>query len=170
MDCDRDSLIYLSEPIGPACHTNAPTCYFTELSLGDAGLAAAGSHTSRDHAPATTLFALERTVAQRRAKAAAGAATGAKPSWTARLLADPDLLCKKVREEAGELCETWENSEGARERGGARGVVIRVAGGGGGEAVCVSGVYMSGSPGVFDRLRCTAAAPGPCRRQGAGCV
>lgn len=38
-----------------------------------------------------------------------------KPSWTAKLLADPELLCKKVREEAGELCETVEGSEG-RER------------------------------------------------------
>jgi phosphoribosyl-ATP pyrophosphohydrolase len=36
-----------------------------------------------------------------------------KPSWTARLLADPVLLCKKVREEAGELCETLEAGEGA---------------------------------------------------------
>ena len=124
MDCDRDSLIYLSEPIGPACHTNAPTCYFTELSLGAAGLAQAGGHASRDHAPATTLFALERTIAQRRAEAAAGAATGAKPSWTARLLADPALLCKKVREEAGELCETWENSEGA---GGVWAVAVGMA-------------------------------------------
>jgi hypothetical protein len=31
MDCDKDSLIFLSEPIGPACHTNAPTCYFQEV-------------------------------------------------------------------------------------------------------------------------------------------
>jgi phosphoribosyl-AMP cyclohydrolase / phosphoribosyl-ATP pyrophosphohydrolase len=38
-----------------------------------------------------------------------------KPSWTVRLLHDPELLCKKVREEAGELCETLENGEG-RER------------------------------------------------------
>jgi phosphoribosyl-ATP pyrophosphohydrolase len=38
-----------------------------------------------------------------------------KPSWTARLLSDPSLLCKKVREEAGELCETLEAGEG-RER------------------------------------------------------
>jgi hypothetical protein len=36
MDCDRDSIIYLSEPVGPACHTNAPTCYFTELGLAAA--------------------------------------------------------------------------------------------------------------------------------------
>ncbi len=41
--------------------------------------------------------------------------TGTKPSWTARLLSDPALLCRKVREEAGELCETLEKSEG-RER------------------------------------------------------
>lgn len=33
-------------------------------------------------------------------------------SWTAKLLADPDLLCRKVREEAGELCQTLERSEG----------------------------------------------------------
>lgn len=35
-----------------------------------------------------------------------------KPSWTARLLSDPQLLCKKVREEAGELCQTLEAAEG----------------------------------------------------------
>ena len=41
--------------------------------------------------------------------------TGEKPSWTARLLTDEALLCKKIREEAGELCETVEKGEG-RER------------------------------------------------------
>ena len=35
-----------------------------------------------------------------------------KPSWTARLLADPNLCCKKVREEADELCRTYEDGEG----------------------------------------------------------
>lgn len=37
---------------------------------------------------------------------------GGKPSWTARLLQNPELLCSKVREEAGELCQTLEQSEG----------------------------------------------------------
>jgi phosphoribosyl-ATP pyrophosphohydrolase/phosphoribosyl-AMP cyclohydrolase len=37
---------------------------------------------------------------------------GGKPSWTARLLGDPALLCSKVREEAGELCQTLEADEG----------------------------------------------------------
>ena len=37
---------------------------------------------------------------------------GGKPSWTARLLQNPELLCSKVREEAGELCQTLEQDEG----------------------------------------------------------
>jgi phosphoribosyl-ATP pyrophosphohydrolase len=35
-----------------------------------------------------------------------------KPSWTSKLLSRPELLCEKVREEAGELCQTLEASEG----------------------------------------------------------
>lgn len=77
MDCDRDSLIYLSDPIGPACHTNAPTCYFTQLDAGSGEMRTAGDHHSQAHVPMTTLFALERTIAQRRAEAEAGASAGA---------------------------------------------------------------------------------------------
>ncbi len=109
----------------------------------------AGVHTSAEHQPHTTLYALERTIALRRqemeqqqqqqgagedhavSRAGQGTHCGVrhkvwprwllccaeqkKPSWTARLLSDPTLLCKKVREEAGELCQTLEQSEG-RER------------------------------------------------------
>lgn len=132
MDCDRDSLIYLSEPIGPACHTNAPTCYFqqargwgggwmdggegepadelasarvccvaaaelcrlpighgltlpfaspppacVQLDASSGEMRTAGDHQSMEHAPLATLFALERTIAQRRAEAEAGTAPGA---------------------------------------------------------------------------------------------
>lgn len=35
-----------------------------------------------------------------------------KPSWTAKLLSDEQLLCSKIREEASELCQTLENNEG----------------------------------------------------------
>lgn len=118
LDCDRDSLIYLSEPIGPACHTNAETCYFSQVAIGGSirGVSEAGDHHSRDASPMNTFYALERTIEQRRAAAAAAEGgeqkQGEKPSWTARLLADHTLLCKKVREEAGELCETLENDEG----------------------------------------------------------
>jgi phosphoribosyl-ATP pyrophosphohydrolase/phosphoribosyl-AMP cyclohydrolase len=137
-DCDRDSLVYLGDPIGPACHTGARTCWFTRAEVlpkdggddcGDSH-AAAAVHDEGDcarhgaGAPLTTLLALERTIAERRREAeallsAASATDPAtpkkKPSWTARLLADEALLCKKVREEAGELCETLERREG-RER------------------------------------------------------
>lgn len=37
---------------------------------------------------------------------------GQKKSWTAKLLQNPELLCSKVREEAGELCQTLEKNEG----------------------------------------------------------
>lgn len=37
---------------------------------------------------------------------------GSKPSWTAKLANNQELLCSKIREEAGELCETLEKKEG----------------------------------------------------------
>lgn len=32
IDCDADALLLLVEPAGPACHTNAETCFFRSLS------------------------------------------------------------------------------------------------------------------------------------------
>lgn len=112
VDCDKDSIIYLSQPIGPACHTNAPTCYFTKISVQDSehgGLSVEvrGDHASTENSPMTTLYALERTINERKASASTE-----KPSWTAKLLNNPELCCKKVREEAGELCQAWELNEG----------------------------------------------------------
>jgi len=118
LDCDRDSVIYLCEPDGPTCHTGARTCWFERADLEAEGpaLVTVGAEDSTTHVPRTTLLALEQTIRERRAAAEAGGAEqGGKPSWTARLLADPSLCCKKIREEAGELCQTWEQQEG-RER------------------------------------------------------
>ena len=134
-DCDGDSLVYLSKPIGPACHTGAPSCWFSVAEVakrgggggggGATGVAEVAARSGgRESAPLPTLLALERTIAQRAAEAAAAAAAAAaavaaspssKPSWTAKLLADPKLLCSKVREEADELCHALEDGEG-RER------------------------------------------------------
>ncbi|PNH00612.1 Histidine biosynthesis bifunctional protein hisIE, chloroplastic, partial [Tetrabaena socialis] len=121
LDCDRDSIVYLSDPIGPSCHTGARSCWFTQVQLqpeavgeGEgAGVASGGAHDQAAHVPRTTLLALERTIALRRE--ALAQPTEGKPSWTARLLTNPELLCKKIREEAGELCQTLEAGEG-RER------------------------------------------------------
>eukprot|EP00878_Enallax_costatus_P006566 GHUV01006884.1.p1 GENE.GHUV01006884.1~~GHUV01006884.1.p1 ORF type:complete len:306 (+),score=55.90 GHUV01006884.1:46-963(+) len=110
-DCDRDSIIYLGDPIGPTCHTGARTCWFHEVALTDGQVASQGDHQHHnDHAPLTTLMALEHTIQQRRE--AMEQQTGGKASWTAKLLSNPELLCKKVREEAGELCQTLEADEG----------------------------------------------------------
>jgi len=110
-DCDRDSLIYLGDPIGPACHTGAASCYFNEVGSGEGGeVRQAGGKDTRSHAALPTLLALERTIQDRRAASEADPENN--KSWTAKLLRNPELLCSKVREEAGELCETLENDEG----------------------------------------------------------
>lgn len=85
-----------------------PTCFFTQVQVEDGAVAdMEGKNPVR-----TTLYELEATIA---ARAAAPADAGAKPSWTAKLLSNEALLCSKIREEAGELCETLEKDEG-RER------------------------------------------------------
>ena len=82
-DCDRDAVLALVEPKGPACHTGERTCFFTgDLTPG---------------APYETLPALERTI-EARAQAADTSA-----SYTATLLADSQLAGAKVEEEAEEV-------------------------------------------------------------------
>src|SRR3954449_10106170 len=83
LDCDADALLALVEPAGPACHTGARTCFHN----GDVDVTA----------PHEALPALERTIADRRA------AADTARSYTARLLADPELAGEKVREEAEEV-------------------------------------------------------------------
>jgi phosphoribosyl-ATP pyrophosphohydrolase/phosphoribosyl-AMP cyclohydrolase len=79
-DCDRDTLLLVVEPTGPACHTGSRSCF------GDTSPTAAGM-----------LEELARVVADR-----AGADPG--ESYTARLLAKgPDQVLKKIGEEATEV-------------------------------------------------------------------
>jgi phosphoribosyl-AMP cyclohydrolase / phosphoribosyl-ATP pyrophosphohydrolase len=78
LDCDRDAILALVEPAGPACHTGERTCFHNgEL----------------DPVPAEALATLERTIAERR-----GADT-----YTGHLLSDRELVAAKVQEEAEEV-------------------------------------------------------------------
>ena len=81
-DCDLDAVLALVEPAGPACHTGARTCFHN----GDTAITALHE----------ALPGLERTIAAR-------AAARPEGSYTAELLADPDRVGEKVREEAEEV-------------------------------------------------------------------
>lgn len=79
-DCDRDTLLLVVEPEGPACHTGSRTCF------GETSPTAAGM-----------LEELARVVQQR-------AAAPVDASYTARLLAKgPGHVLKKIGEEATEV-------------------------------------------------------------------
>jgi phosphoribosyl-ATP pyrophosphohydrolase/phosphoribosyl-AMP cyclohydrolase len=81
-DCDGDALVALVEPNGAACHTGERTCFYR----GELAPAA----------PHEVLPALERTIEER-------ARTRPGGSYTAKLLADPELTQAKVQEEAEEV-------------------------------------------------------------------
>jgi phosphoribosyl-AMP cyclohydrolase / phosphoribosyl-ATP pyrophosphohydrolase len=81
-DCDRDCLLVLARPRGPACHTGTATCF------GDAPHAAAER--------IAFIAKLEDVIAQR-------AVARPEDSYTARLLAEgPKRLAQKVGEEGVE--------------------------------------------------------------------
>ena len=91
-DCDEDALLALVDPAGPACHTGERTCFHR----GD-----------MDTQAGEALPTLERTIEGRR---------GADPgqSYTATLLAEPERIGEKVREEAGEAAEAARNESDER--------------------------------------------------------
>jgi len=79
-DCDRDTLLVLARPAGPACHTGTATCF------GDERQPAVGF-----------LKSLEHTIQQR-------AGDDSESSYTARLLGEGRKRCaQKVGEEGVEV-------------------------------------------------------------------
>jgi len=79
-DCDKDALLLLVEPAGPACHTGSRTCF------GETSPTAAGMP-----------FELARVVRER-------AQAAPEESYTARLLAKGQAaVLKKIGEEATEV-------------------------------------------------------------------
>jgi phosphoribosyl-ATP pyrophosphohydrolase/phosphoribosyl-AMP cyclohydrolase len=87
-DCDRDAVLALVEPAGPACHVGTVSCF---------------AETSEP-----TLRALDRTIRDR--------AESGKPatSYTRRLLDDRNFRLKKLGEECAELVTAC--ADGDRER------------------------------------------------------
>ena len=90
-DCDRDALLMVVDPAGPACHTGARTCF------GDETPTLAGVPEE-----------LGRVIAAR-------ASASPDTSYTARLLArGPDHVLKKIGEEATEVVLAAKSESDAR--------------------------------------------------------
>ena len=87
VDCDRDALRFTVRQAGVGfCHLSRRSCWESQFDLAD----------------------LERTLAD-------GIAEPVPGSGTARLLADPELLAAKLREEADELAEAKSSEDAVRE-------------------------------------------------------
>ena len=87
LDCDRDTVLLLVEQSGPACHTGAPTCFFSKPT----------SPASLPPVPPSALASLRATLERR-------IGASADTSYTARLIQKgPDAIGSKLQEEALEL-------------------------------------------------------------------
>ncbi|MEK7215623.1 MAG: bifunctional phosphoribosyl-AMP cyclohydrolase/phosphoribosyl-ATP diphosphatase HisIE, partial [Chloroflexota bacterium] len=96
-DCDGDTLLLEVDPVGPACHTGALSCFFDSIvpvgSVSDGSVSDGARDGSAPQHPMDELFA---TVEDRRSKQPEG-------SYVAKLLSQGvNRVAKKVTEEAGE--------------------------------------------------------------------
>jgi len=94
LDCDGDTLLYVVEPRGPACHTGENSCFFTSLAGDGVGVVSAGE---QDLLFGTMVEQLAGTIAQRHREMPEG-------SYTVSLIqGGPERLAQKVGEEAVEV-------------------------------------------------------------------
>lgn len=83
-DCDRDTLLYIVEQKGNACHKGKYSCFKKEKSF--------------------TLETLEEIIKQRKNKKPLG-------SYTVKLLNNPELLLKKLNEETFETISAYKKNK-----------------------------------------------------------
>ncbi len=92
LDCDGDVLLVKAEPMGPACHTGARTCFFTEVT--PQGVAATQGDEEANGGIVDRLYEMVR---QRKAHPQ-------EHSYVSSLMKEgPDRILKKIVEEAGEV-------------------------------------------------------------------
>jgi phosphoribosyl-ATP pyrophosphohydrolase/phosphoribosyl-AMP cyclohydrolase len=104
-DCDGDAIVALVDAAGPACHTGQRSCFYRELGGSAEGIKDAPPAVGEPAPmPFEALPALERVLQSRAEERPEG-------SYTVELLADPERIGEKVREEAEEVARA------AREEG-----------------------------------------------------
>lgn len=96
-DCDQDALVILVEPVGPACHTGAYSCFTSSL-LGENEIAAKADRFA-------IINELEKLIAERELERPEGAYT------TYLFEKGVDKILKKVGEEAGEVIIAAKNRD-----------------------------------------------------------
>ncbi|MCA9472597.1 MAG: bifunctional phosphoribosyl-AMP cyclohydrolase/phosphoribosyl-ATP diphosphatase HisIE [Nitrospirales bacterium] len=102
IDCDRDTVLVVAEPIGPTCHTGNRTCFFAEVSLDEQDEAI---HEPVNQAWGGILERLYQMVAERKLNPQEG-------SYVSRLLqGGTDRILKKVIEESGEVALAVKNQD-----------------------------------------------------------
>ncbi len=94
VDCDNDTLLYIVEQTGVACHTGAKSCFFTSLSSGERVLEQEIDMSSVYGVVDTLFHEIESKKF-----------TDPDTSYTAKLFSKGEnTICKKIVEEAAELC------------------------------------------------------------------
>jgi phosphoribosyl-ATP pyrophosphohydrolase/phosphoribosyl-AMP cyclohydrolase len=102
VDCDADSLLYISDPEGNSCHTGARSCFFRTLDAPSGSTFESAStfemNSAENQAP-TLLGALEAALEAR--KKSTGQASYTRSLYDGGALA----IGAKIREEGGELAD-----------------------------------------------------------------
>lgn len=125
LDCDGDTVLYLVDPAGPACHTGETSCFHRSIerqaltqakpeAVSSAGPSAVVQSSSDSQRNLMTLNQLWKTISQRYAEQPSG-------SYTTYLFkSGVDKVAKKVGEEATEVViagknAAWNGAEGRAE-------------------------------------------------------
>jgi len=107
VDCDRDALVALVEPNGPACHTGARSCFQSEIEGANGGALKDREpvRAGQPGALGATLAGLYARIEDRRAQRPAG-------SYTTYLFEQGlDKILKKVGEESAETIIAAKNGD-----------------------------------------------------------
>jgi len=101
LDCDGDTIVLKVKQNGVACHTGRRSCFFTSV-LQNKVILDKEVNTDKIYGVVDTLY---HTILERKNS------KEDKKSWTQKLLKDKELLLKKIKEEANELCIAIESED-----------------------------------------------------------